>query len=233
MIMQQQHNTAILLFVRTELDEVRSKKWYSGAGYRNDLKLVGLLNRQVFATAKASGLPVFIISGHEQVGRNFGERFSHAFETVFNKGFDNVIALGNDCVSLRPQHLLKAAGYLETGRFVFGPAHDGGAYLIGIRKKSFDPEQFCNLPWQRSDLLSKLKEYACNQKGSFCLLSEERDADTSSELKAAIKILSFSSVVQQLLQFIGWFFKKPNLSIPHFSSTQSSIFFPQRGPPVC
>ena len=229
---QQAHNTAVLLFIRTELEEVRSKKWYSGAGYRNDLQLASLLNRQVLSVANASQLPTFVVSGKDQVGENFGERFTNAIQSIFEVGYHNVIALGNDCLNLSVDHLLKANERLQSCSLVIGPAADGGAYLIGIHKSIFEEVAFKCLPWQQSSLLWELREMAHRQKASVAWLPEEKDADSSYDLKVLIKELGNHSFANILLQLTGCLVQAwPAYINPHLSYSPNDAQ-PQRGPPI-
>lgn len=228
---QQTQHTAILLFVRTQLEEVRSKKWFSGAGYQNDLKLAAFLNRQVLSVAKASGLPTFIISGKDQLGDHFAERFTNAIQSIFEKGFQQVIALGNDCLNLQVSHLLQAEAKLQHAPLVIGPAADGGAYLIGLSKELFDPLVFQCLPWQQSDLMAGLRKMALQQSADILLLEEESDADSYHDLKKVLQTLKIPFLVRLLSAIIG----ARQVNLPTFFHSLILIdiqfSFHHRGPP--
>jgi glycosyltransferase A (GT-A) superfamily protein (DUF2064 family) len=225
-------STAILIFVRSQLEEVRSKKGYSGAGYQNDLKLTALLNRQVLSVAQASRLPVFIISGEDQVGHDFGERFTNAIQSVFQKGFQNVITLGNDCLGLQTGHLLQAHAQLQYSPLVIGPASDGGTYLIGLSQELFDADMLQQLPWQTASLLESFKAMASDKEVAIAWLREEKDLDSAFDLKAIIKALPFQNILNLLLLIIGFSRQElPELNYAYLSSPL--LLSPQyRGPPT-
>lgn len=230
--MQQNHTkTAILIFVRSPLEEVRSKKWYSGAGYRNDLKLTALLNRQVVAVAKLSGLPIFVVSGKDQVGHTFGERFSNAIQSVFTLGFQNIITLGNDCPALEKAHLLKAKEQLNSLPLVIGPATDGGAYLIGINQNFFEADSFIQLPWQTADLVKGIKKWACEKKAAIAWLPEERDVDSSKDLKPIVKKLRTKVHLNSLLLILGYAPKAIPIRTFLYNTSFFPSAYPDRGPP--
>jgi glycosyltransferase A (GT-A) superfamily protein (DUF2064 family) len=230
--MQQNHsNTAVLIFVRTELEEVRSKKGYSGAGFQNDLELTRFLNRQVIAVAKASRLPTFIISGKDQIGENFGERFSNALQSVFKAGYQHVIALGNDCLTLTTEHLRQAYQKLQSCPLVIGPASDGGAYLIGLNKEIFHSNLFQDLPWQNDTLLSGLKNMALQLNASYEELSEEKDLDSVNNLREIIRESGFRLFPLSLLSIIGYSIGQNIDFFSSFVAHHFSICLPQRAPP--
>lgn len=230
----QQHSTstAILIFVRTELEEVRSKKGYSGAGFQNDLELTRFLNRQVISVARASRLPTFIISGKDQVGKNFGERFSNALQSIFKVGYQHVIALGNDCLALTSDHLRQACQKLQSCPLVIGPASDGGAYLIGINRKIFHSSLFQDLPWQSDTLLSDLKNMALQLNASYEELSEEKDIDSLKNLREIIRETGFRSLPRALFLIIGYFISQELDLVSSHVSSYFSICLSQRAPPA-
>ena len=82
--------TAILIFANSAQKEAALKPFQSSKA------LYHLLNTKTIATAKKAGLPFFHYSESEQVGYSFGERFTSAITSVFNKGFENIIVIGND-----------------------------------------------------------------------------------------------------------------------------------------
>ncbi len=67
-----------------------------------------------------------------QVGRDMGQRMQHAFEVVFNLGYDAVVLTGSDIPGLDPALITQAFAKLQD--VVIGPSPDGGYYLIGCRR---------------------------------------------------------------------------------------------------
>ena len=136
--------------------------------------------RHARKVAAGSGLPVYFVSEQQQHGATFGERFADAFRQIFERGFQCVIAIGNDCPSLTATDIKIAAQKLRSTNAVFGPAADGGAYLVGLRRDVFCPGAFAALNWQTRDTLSDLQVYATS---GFFLLTEKSDVDSSTDLQ--------------------------------------------------
>ncbi len=142
--------TAILLFAQTASEDCKKKCFHNGN------KLFLTLNLQTLNLVRRSELPFFIYTEKEQKGDTFGERFTNAMEQVFEKGYDNVITIGNDCPQLKIQQLLEAARNCLDDKTTIGPTLDGGFYLLAIQKKHFDKKAFLNLPWQKQSLRKEL-----------------------------------------------------------------------------
>ncbi|RMG67687.1 MAG: hypothetical protein D6722_12735, partial [Bacteroidetes bacterium] len=71
--------TVLLLFARQGSIEARHKRLLPGPDNR---RLHRQLYGQALATARASGLPVRIMSEPEQQGATFGERITHALTST-------------------------------------------------------------------------------------------------------------------------------------------------------
>ena len=138
-------NTAILIFANSAEKEAERKTFLSS-------DVFSALNHQTLKTVEKSGIEYFHFSEKNQVGSSFGERFSNAIENIFNKGFKNVITIGNDTPHLKTKHLVDTVHQLEKNDLVLGPSKDGGFYLMGIKKEHFNKETFLKLPWQTSKL---------------------------------------------------------------------------------
>ncbi len=87
-----------------------------------------------------------------------------------------VVAVGTDCLELDAPTVQAAFDFLETNEAVFGPASDGGYYLVGTAK----PIQgfFQGIPWSSPCTLSTHLA-RCRENGwSVGLLPVRRDIDT-------------------------------------------------------
>ncbi len=223
-------HTAILVFVRRPREEARAKR-FAGSRPGVNRRIAEVLNRQVIRLARSTGLPTFVISSEQQVGDTFAERFGHALTTVFARGHQRVIAVGNDCLTLGRGHLEKAAARLSAHGLVLGPAADGGAYLIGIDRRYFSPEKLEALPWQEPVLLAALLRYGDEQGCEPFLLNRERDADDDSSFAESLAGLSINhplrKVLRALLQALKpvLFYENP----PKTDGGPATCF--QRGPP--
>lgn len=188
------HHTAILVFAHSAKKELACKPIAKGE------ELFDALTSRTLQKAKRTHLPVFHFTEKEQVGVNFGERFTHAISSVFEKGFENIIAIGNDTPQLTVQHLKTASQQLASGKTVIGPSVDGGFYLLGLQKTNFDREVFQNMPWQRFNLFSKIALWFQQETSEIVKLPVFQDLDNEQDLKSA---LHFSrSLSLEVLQLI-------------------------------
>lgn len=199
------NNTAILVFIRSEKEEAQIKKFGSCLSFKGHYRIASLLNDRVKAIAKKSGLPTIVVAGNQQKGENFGQRITQAVSQVFEKGFDNVIAIGNDCLTISPNLLKKAAAELATKKIVLGPTLDGGVYLIGFQKAAFFKATFSDLPWQSNQLFDSLVHYfQASAAPDFHIFETAIDADDSHSFELALNYLSnhfsIKNVLQNLLQ---------------------------------
>jgi uncharacterized protein len=177
-------NTAILLFSRSSAAEATAKPLIEQANYKKNKTVAAHLIQYARQVAKASGLPVFDFSECAQYGATFGERFADAFCQVFSRGFDRIIAIGNDCPALTTTDLLAAARQLEQHAAVFGPSTDGGAYLVGLRRAAFEQQAFAQINWQTNRTYAGLQTYAGD---NYTCLSEKSDIDSATELQRQLK----------------------------------------------
>lgn len=69
----------------------------------------------------------------EQADGDLGDRMHTAAANAFKEGAEKVIIIGTDCPCLDEGMLQKAEELLEGNDLVFGPALDGGYYLVGMR----------------------------------------------------------------------------------------------------
>ena len=199
----QSPNTAVLVFIRDEQEEARLKLFHAKRCFRSSLQMVRTLNRHVRSITRQAGLPTFIIKGDQQVGADFGERFTNAVESIFEAGYERVIAIGNDCLSLTATHLQMIAAELERGKaLVIGPAKDGGAYAIGIQQSAFDKSAFEQLPWQTEQVFAALVNYIENLKAAWSCLPAAMDVDDAISFQKALTHLTATCALHRLLKGI-------------------------------
>jgi rSAM/selenodomain-associated transferase 1 len=105
---------------------------------------------------------------------DLGERLRIGFEWAHSDG--SVAAIGTDCLDLDADLLQAAFELLKHKNAVFGPALDGGYYLVGTARllSGF----FDGIPWSSSQTLHAHLTL-CREKGwSVGLLRPRRDIDT-------------------------------------------------------
>lgn len=76
---------------------------------------------------------------------DLGERMSRAIQTRFEQGAGRVVVIGADCPGVTKSVLEQAFAAIESHSVVFGPAHDGGYYLVGLNRPQ--PTLFQGLAW--------------------------------------------------------------------------------------
>ncbi|MEZ5303078.1 MAG: TIGR04282 family arsenosugar biosynthesis glycosyltransferase [Verrucomicrobiales bacterium] len=87
-----------------------------------------------------------------QSAGDLGARLEKAFDDAFADGASRVAAIGTDCPDVTPAVFGEAWRALADHDAVFGPADDGGYYLIALRKPC--PTLFRGIPWSAPDTLA-------------------------------------------------------------------------------
>jgi glycosyltransferase A (GT-A) superfamily protein (DUF2064 family) len=182
--------TAILIFANSSQEEAKHKS------IAQDGTLFDVLTATTLKTVKNSQLPYFHFTEKHQIGVTFGERFSNAIQAVFDKGYEHVIAIGNDSPQLKVSHLLEAHSQLQSKKIVLGPTTDGGFYLMGLHKSQFEASVFKSLAWQTSNLAKQLYRLVSKQNVKIVLLQRLFDIDTAQDIKS---MLAFSFQIPEKL----------------------------------
>lgn len=180
---------AILLFSRTAYAEAQAKPLAFNESKAE--KLAALTIQQAKNKASASGLPVFHLSEKQQRGETFGERFSNAFQDIFNKGFDSVIAIGNDCLEISTENLLFTANKLVENPLVLGETHDGGVYILGLQRDIFHQLDFSRITWQSENVFKELTSVAEKLGISPLFLDKKTDFDTPFDFIKTLETVAF------------------------------------------
>lgn len=185
--------TAILIFANSAEKEIVSKSFSSKF-------LFETLNAQTLTIVKKTGLPYFHYSEGQQIGNSFGERFTNAIQSVYNKGFDTVITIGNDTPHLTTNHILKTVKKLQKHNIVLGPSTDGGFYLMGLKKAHFNKAVFLKLPWQTATLNRSISKLTSAKKVAICYLEILTDIDTAADIKLVVdSFKTLSLAIKKLL----------------------------------
>jgi len=162
------------------------------------------INNHTATIVKKSKLPYYRATEEDQVGITFGERLTNAIQSIYEKGYDNVITIGNDTPHLKAHHIIDAAQKIETHKLILGPSKDGGFYLIGLHKSQFDSRQFLQLPWQTTSLSSKIIS-SYSKENQVILLETLTDVDTVFDIETVIrkeKKITNSILEQALLSIL-------------------------------
>ena len=76
---------------------------------------------------------------------DLGERMAFAFSIPFKNAYERVVIVGSDVPGISTEHIEEAIAKLAEYDAVIGPAHDGGYWLLGLRKPR--PELFEEITW--------------------------------------------------------------------------------------
>jgi hypothetical protein len=87
-------------------------------------------------------LPLYV-----QQGADLGERMHHALCCTAADGFERIILVGSDIPGIDEQIIKSAFTALATRPAVFGPAKDGGYYLVGFKSGAIFPQAFAAIDW--------------------------------------------------------------------------------------
>jgi uncharacterized protein len=95
------------------------------------------------------GLETFV-----QQGPDLGERMEAAFTEAFSMGAESCCIIGSDLPDLPLEHIRQAFDTLEQHQadIVFGPAEDGGYYLVGMQR--IVPGIFDGIQWSTGEVLA-------------------------------------------------------------------------------
>lgn len=93
-----------------------------------------------------------------------------------------VLAIGTDCLDLDASLIHEAIVQLETHDVVFGPALDGGYYLVGTRRKL--PSFFAGVVWSSHDTLQSHRAVCERCAWTIATLPTLRDIDTWDDWQA-------------------------------------------------
>ena len=116
-----------------------------------------------------------------QQGSDLGARMSNAFSHAFAAGYTKALLIGSDCPDISRTIVNRGFMLLDTQDVVLGPAHDGGYYLIGLRRPV--PELFSNMDWGTGRVLQQTLDKIDAANLKVALLPELRDIDRIEDLK--------------------------------------------------
>ncbi len=122
-----------------------------------------------------------------QNGANLGERLLNGFITMFEKKYQQVIALASDCPDLPKEILQAAVSSLQTHEAVIGPAPDGGYYLIGFTPAKFIPNVFRDISWSTNAVFQETLSRIQAETHQVHVLPEWQDIDTMGDLQEFYK----------------------------------------------
>lgn len=116
-----------------------------------------------------------------QQGTDLGERMADAFRRGFKLGYNKIVGIGSDLPDLTSEIITKGLNELNANDAVFGPAEDGGYYLIGM--KSMLDCIFENKPWSTESLLNVTLQELESKGHTVGIIETLNDVDTEEDLR--------------------------------------------------
>ncbi len=112
---------------------------------------------------------------------DLGYRMFQAINKILNEGYEKSVLVGVDIPEISGSIVLKAFELLSQSDIVFGPARDGGYYLVGLKKPFI--EIFQNIKWSTHNTLKQSTEKAADFGYSVALTETLSDIDKIEDLE--------------------------------------------------
>ena len=232
--MKDTSDIALLFFARSPYSDTKRGAFASN---KLHLKVVSHLHTKTYQKLCDVGLPLIISNEHTQKSRSLAKNLSRAISEVFQKGFQKVIVVGNDCPELNQDTLEIAIQSLREGKNVLGPDMEGGNYLIGIHKSEFCQDTFENALDRKSNVHERLSIYLGNCHAPLEILDRKHDINSQDALynyvKSSVKWNLTYSYLRRVYFWLIDFIKPYNRYISRYYRLFFSSFHSLRGPPIC
>ena len=198
-------NTALVIFIRfprpgkvksrlaLSLGAEKATNFYRLCAeyvFRESAKVSGEVRRYVFYSdrndkdeIKQWAGPQFYFS--PQAEGSLGIRIEHAFRYVFNEGAREAIILASDVPDISAEIINDAISALGYYDIVVGPAHDGGYYLLGMKR--LHQELFRGISWSTEKVFKQTLSLTEKLGLTTYCLPSLRDIDTEADLREWMK----------------------------------------------
>lgn len=120
-----------------------------------------------------------------QADGDLDQRMGNAFKHAFEEGMSAVVIIGTDIPGITPRIVNEAFGALGRNDLVFGPAADGGYYLVGLHRAAYRramPELMTGIAWGTGDVLKQTLRITTRIGLQEVLLDELQDVDRPEDL---------------------------------------------------
>lgn len=123
------------------------------------------------------------IEAFPQEGEDLGERMANAIDFVLSKGYEKVVLIGSDIPAIGPSDIYEAFSLLDNHDICLGPTHDGGYYLIGM-KRMYRDIFTRDLKWGKKSVFESTMFIANDLGLSVGLAPKHMDIDTAEDVSA-------------------------------------------------
>lgn len=140
-----------------------------------------------YLEAPSETMSSVIIKNRVQQGNHLGERMKNAFQEVFEEGFNKIAIIGTDCPDITASIIREAFAKLASFPIVFGPAKDGGYYLLAMNR--IENSLFEDIPWSTSEVLKISTERLKEKNIPYQLLPILSDIDNEEDWNAYKRLI--------------------------------------------
>lgn len=123
---------------------------------------------------------------------DIGARMQTSLAAAFAEGAQRAVLIGSDIPGLKSATVIQAFDELKHHDLVFGPAADGGYYLIGMTAAGFRRGTPClgpDIAWGSQDVLARTLGMVRDARLAYRLLETLADVDRPQDLPAAMQAL--------------------------------------------
>lgn len=228
-------NKAVILFIREERNHnvkyLQSPNTYALFNQRVNEIVTGTKNEIKVDVILCSDDLTLLKSDHfiKQHGKSFHEKFNNALEDTYQLGCEEIIILGNDTPELAPEHLIETFEKLSQEKVVIGPSNDGGIYLLGLTKKSFQKK--IKARWNTSKVRNDLLQFFSGKE--IYLLNYLCDIDSERDLQFWLSIKSQYTLLFQKMLSAFAAVKEKEFTVSINFPTEQSLYriYIQKAPP--
>jgi len=194
-------SSAVVIFMRTPFHEQVKTRLAKTIGRQKASRLYGFcvenvvtqisrlspeVEKHIFLSepvdeAKIESLKQLGFNVEVQQGANLGYRLRNAFYSVFGKGVKKALIVASDVPDLTAGIVEQAIDRLNNCDLVIGPSHDGGYYLIGLRR--FNESLFNHISWGTERVCQQTLDAANKEGLAVGQLPTLIDIDTETDLR--------------------------------------------------
>ncbi len=123
-------------------------------------------------------------SGFAQVGDTLGDRLLHALHRAGGEAGEVVVAVGSDHPEMSREVVEEAIDVVAAGRadLAIGPAHDGGYYLLSVRRQFLTSALFDGIAWSTGSVYEQTVQRADGVGLKVHSVVAGHDCDTPQDL---------------------------------------------------